>query len=198
MNGWRGCVGTVRRLVWPGRNHLVRGSDRLEAWLLVTLLCGIAAVFPLAAIAGRAACAQQLAESARQVRSAHPTSATLLADAPPPVALGEGIGTMPSVVAVSARWPAPDGATRTGIVDAGPGSRAGTTVTVWTSATGDPVAAPASSTTALTKGIMTGILVWFAVAAWLAVCYASTRRLIEQHRLAAWERAWSTFDEKRC
>lgn len=188
--------GRRARLRWlvrgwlPDRNPLRRGSDRMEVVLLGVLLLLFLAVAPVAALrAGHwAATARQPAGGAGA--QPHPVPAVLLQRAPvPPHSLFRG-STEPMV---RARWAAPDGGARTGLVDAPAGTPAGHTVWIWTTASGRVVTAPPTVRDKAISETLAALFVVVAVGVVLATAGLAGHQLLDRRRLAAWDLGWSAI-----
>ncbi len=111
------------------RNPLRRGSDRAETVVLAALLAAFLAIAPFAAhAAGSWAYATSAREAQAQRAALRQVPATLL-QAPSHVTSYPGAGYVSLVV--DARWRAPDGQVRTGILFPPFGATAGSTVPVW-------------------------------------------------------------------
>ncbi len=116
-------------------NPLRRGTDRAEAWIRLSVVVMFLVVGPLAAIAvGHWASDSGAAAARAQAAAEHRMRAVLLANAPAassyPI-VGSSVDAW-----VRARWTAPDGTLRAGEVQAAAGARAGSTVIVWSDASG--------------------------------------------------------------
>jgi hypothetical protein len=184
MSRWLAAVAAratrVVRGLWPGRNPLRRAVDRVEGVMVGALAVAFLAGAPLATVAAYG----YGAHTARVQQAAwHQVPAVLLAAAP---ATGY-TGYQPEV---RARWRAPGGARRTGTVPVPPGTRAGSTVRVWTDAAGRPadpalqllqVKGRAALAATLAPALLGGVL----LAAGLL-----GRHLLGRRRLAAWEAQW--------
>ncbi|MGW2566310.1 Rv1733c family protein [Streptomyces sp. NPDC001537] len=171
------------------RNPLRRRADAVEAWVvlgtwLVTLLVGVLAglVTTRSVEDGLARervewqqVAARLTERAPGSASDHP--ATFSGDR----------------VWGNVRWTAPDGTTHTGQVRVGPGSSAGTAVTVWTDLQGHLVSRPATAAQAQLRSALIGALVGMAAA---AVPFVGGRVLcgrLERRRMSQWDTEWARF-----
>jgi hypothetical protein len=183
-----GLAGLVRRWL-PDRNPLRRASDRVEAVMLAALLVAFLAGAPLAALAAGhweagAMLRAQRAEAAAMQR----VPAVLTQDAPVPVhVMFQGA---PAPLA-RAKWTAPDGAARTGMVNAPAGSRAGRTVMVWTDRSGRLAGAPLQGTDVTIRAGLVALLAVVAVGLLLAMAGSAFRRALDRQRLAAWDGGWS-------
>ena len=176
---------------WLGfdRNPLRRGSDRIEAALRLVLVILLAAAVPIAAvIAGQQADHLALRHAQAQRAADHLVTAVLLKDAP-------ASGTPDPYTSVQtawvpARWKPPAKPARTGVVLAMAGAHKGSTVRIWTNASGAVTDPP------LDHRDITG-QVWVAV---MATCLVSVlalftvaalaRRALDRRRLSAWEAEW--------
>jgi hypothetical protein len=170
------------------RNPLRRGSDRAETVVLGALLAAFLAAAPFAAHAAGswvyATCARE-AQAQRAVLRQVP--ATLL-QAPPKVTALPGAGVIP--LGVDARWRAPDGQVRTGLLFAPAGQTAGSTVLVWVDHAGRLADSPLGHAQLATRAqlgeeVAVGVLaITLAVIGWLA------RRALDRRRMAAWDADW--------
>ena len=167
------------------RNPLRRGTDRAETVILAALLAAFLGGAPFAAQAtatwSNTAFLRQLHT---QQATVHQVRATLL-EAP---VRGGGYAAVLASQA-DARWTAPDGHAQTGLITAPPQARAGSTVLIWTSQSGNPVTplqrGDISQQDALAAAAAVTVLaVLLLLAAWTA------RRALNRRRLAAWDAAW--------
>lgn len=181
------------RRLRTGRNPLARVSDRLEAALLITVCSGLALAIPLGAVVGQWSFSRQVVASARTSLSGHYTTATVLHDTPQPVVLSEGVGAVISTTSAPVRWTAADGTEHTGQAGVPSGSRAGTPVALWISATGDPAAPPTSTADAATKGAIAGLFTWLGTSGLLLLAGVVARLILDRRRLAGWDRAWAAY-----
>ena len=188
---WRTCwLGRLVRGLRPDRNPLRRRTDRAEAAIAAGLLAAFLAGAPLAAVtAGHWTHAASVRTQHAQQAASYRVPAVLQQNVPGPVYTEYGT----SQDVVRARWSAPDGSTRVGYVGVPAAARAGTTVTVWTDASGrltDPPLQPAqvahqAALAAMTAPLIPAILL---LAVWKLARWALDRR-----RLAAWDNDWRAF-----
>jgi hypothetical protein len=170
----------VVRGLWPDRNPLRRGLDRVEGVIVGGLAVAFLAGAPLVTVAAygygaHVAHAQQAAW--------YQVSAVLLATAP-----SDGYtGYQPDV---RARWTAPDGARRTGTVPAPPGSRAGSTVRVWIDAAGRPANLPLQHWQIKGQAALAAILAPVFLGEALLAAGLLAHHLLGRRRLAAWDAEW--------
>jgi predicted PurR-regulated permease PerM len=179
----------VRRLAsqlgWD-RNPLRRRVDRAEAAVMTALLAVFLIGAPVlmivaARVTDSAGTRQQHAERAwREV------PATLLQTAANQADPSYGWGG----VWVSARWRAPDGQRRTGLVAVGPAAVAGQHVPVWVDAAGRLTSSPLSSYDVWGNVVLAAVTVPIVLAVALSVVVGCVRIVLNRRRLAGWDRAW--------
>jgi len=172
----------------PDRNPLRRGTDRLETCLLVGLFAVIAVVTPFAArLVGHASYAAGLQARQEQLANRHQVQAALTKDAGP--VSGYSIS---AYVLTPATWTSVTGVRRSGEVPAEPGSREGTSISVWTDGNGYLDSPPldvsevASQADAATVGVIVASGVVYIVGA------AAIKQLLNRRRMAAWDADWVT------
>lgn len=183
----RGRLGRLARRWRPDRNPLRRASDRAEALLLAALLLLFLAVAPVVAVTARG-WAAAAGRPAAGTGTAHHVTAVLLRNAPVlPRPMFQGS----EVPMVLARWVAPDGTARTGMVYARGGTPAGQTVETWINASGQGVNAPPSARDKAISETLVALLAVVAVGLVLVGAGLAGHRLIERRRLAAWDVSWS-------
>jgi hypothetical protein len=169
-------------------NPLRRASDRLEACLLGGLFAASLAAAPFAAQAAfhwayagalRAGHAQEAARHQVRAELVQPAAGSTVTDS---------YGTQ---VAAQARWTSVTGVVRTGEVMARAGSPEGTTLTVWTDASGALASPPPQPGQASAQadeaagGAVAGIGVLYLGGA------AVVRLVLHRRRMAAWEADWT-------
>lgn len=188
MNGMRflhRSVAIARGAGW-GRNSLRRRTDRIESVGVLAAVVIAAASIPVATAVGTATYHRGLAVSARQTAAAVATEAVLLDDAPVLIGSGGPAGT----VSVPGRWTTPDGARRVGMVQAAESARAGSTVRIWTDATGALIRPPLSPDQAWTRGGFTTICLLFGVFSALALGLLVLRWKLDRARDAELDAEW--------
>ena len=177
-----------RRLwgLWPDRNPLRRGCDRVEAAILAGLVAAFVLGGPLAALAaGRWAYESALRAEHADQAARHQVAAILLTTAEAwPLATAH------------ARWTAPDGAWRSGWVPAPPGAPAGTRVRVWVDAAWRPAEPPLRHAQVEGRAVMAATAAITALAMLLGGAGFFARRVADQRRLAAWDAAWRAAGPK--
>jgi hypothetical protein len=177
---------TVRlaRLV-IGPNRLRRPCDRLEG-LLVMLL---AAAFLVAVAAAPVFCERRYQSQRANAAQLHPATAVLTQSGP-------SESYMTSVGEAAARWRAPDGQQRKGMLTtlAAPGisgAAAGSRVQVWLTDSGQPEAPPVSAFESMFSSIVLAMGAVLGAAIVLLSSYWLGRLALDRRRLAEWASEWS-------
>ncbi len=176
------------RGLWPDHNPLRRASDRAEAGILAGLALGFLLGAPLIAVAvWQLAFATVFTTTDAEHAGWHPVPARLLAAAP------QSYG---YTVTAPARWHTPGGAERSGRIPVSPGTRAGTTVTIWAGPAGLLSRSPTSPFQGALQAYVTAAM---AVPCWGMVLLCAgvlSRRLLDARRLAAWDADWQAMDRR--
>jgi hypothetical protein len=176
-------LGRLLRGHRPDRNPLRRGSDRAETAMLGLLLAAFLAGAPFAAhLAGSWTYAMSARQAQAQQATVRQVSATLLQSAPSNFS---GYGSQ-----ANARWKAPDGQMRTGPVFVPDGSAAGSTVMVWVTTTGQLTEPPLQRSQITGRTELSEALAVAVLAVTLCTAGLVGRRLLDRHRLAAWDAEW--------
>jgi hypothetical protein len=187
MPGMRSLRRLVRGLR-PDHNPLRRRSDRAEAAIVAGLLAALLAGAPAAAItAGQWVCAAGVRAEHAQQAGRHQVTAVLLETAP---GVGAAVPGLAPRVQVQARWTAPDGTARTGQITVTGGMAAGSSVQVWTDASGRLQDPPLRHGTVVVLAVVTAIWVFVLVGLLLLGTWRVARRSLDRRRLAAWESDW--------
>jgi Protein of unknown function (DUF3592) len=175
----------ARRLGWD-RNPLRRPADRMEAAVVTGLLAGFLLAAPvLGVIAGRLADHAALREQQIE-RTWRQVPATLLESAASQAAVSES----PDRAWVTARWTAPGGQRRTGVITVRSPARAGQRVRVWVDPSGQ-LTTPPSGRENTAVDVAFGVLSVTAVLACsLVLAGGCVRLILNRRRLADWESAW--------
>lgn len=168
-------------------NPLRRRSDVIEGWLLPLTVVTFLFLGPL--VAGLIGLRVQADNAAAQraERSWHQVPAVLLTAAPGPMMSDNGANAW--LVWTRARW-VTDGRTRTGIVPAPSGTRAGATVRVWLDRTGAVRVPPLTAARADDRIVVAMAFALAALAVFLAGLALVIRAILDRRRLAGWEAAW--------
>lgn len=170
------------------RNPLRRRIDRVEAGVLA----GLIVVFLLGApvlVAGAGHLARGAGLRALRTQATwSQVSATVPRAAPNQ---SESSGQLDTVL-LQARWTAPDGQSRSGLITTSPGVVVGNTARIWVSRSGSPTGEPRERSELLgwTPIAEVGTAIVLALIFFLAV--RLQRWLFERSRLACWHRAWRT------
>jgi hypothetical protein len=179
----------MARLV-VGRNPLRRHSDQIEGVALIVLTAAFLAAACGAALLGLSFCRSQDAAAARL----HPAVAVL--------SQGDPVSdTLAPSGQVLARWRAPDGQQRSGLLDTvtAPGitgKPAGARVRVWVDEAGQPVQPPSGPVMVAITAVIAGIGALGGAAIVLSLCYLLCRRELDRRRLAGWEASWARVGPK--
>jgi hypothetical protein len=91
---------------------------------------------------------------------------------------------------VQARWLVNGSVERVGSIAAHPGDRAGGSVPIWLTNSGELTAPPITSADARTNGVLVAALVWVSVAMALAALFRISRWLLDRRRVAQWDQEW--------
>lgn len=181
------------RRVHPGRNPLVRPSDRVESWVLLLALLVPLLALPFAAALGSDTYARQTQDARVQASTRHQATAVLVEDAPPPDPTANPGGSGQRVMA-AAQWRLPDGGLRTGDIVVDTGTPAGTEVSIWLDARGAPVTAPLTPGTVAWNAVAVAVTAWLGVVLVSALGYVLTRRLLDRRRYARWQHEWTRLE----
>jgi hypothetical protein len=190
MKGARTRLVRIVRGLRPDRNPLRRALDRAE----VAIAAGLVLVFLVAApllsltVSHWARNTAQHAELVERATSRE-VRAVLLHSAPAPILADRAISDM---AAEPARWTAAHGLVRTGQVLVPGGTRAGTTLLVWTDLQGRLTSPPLMPSQVGDQTALAALLTPAALALALAAGWLVIRRTLNARRLAWWEAQWST------
>ena len=169
------------------RNELRRPSERVEAVLVAILLAAfVAAVVVAALLAARVYRSEQANAAGLQ-----PTVAVLA-----PHAVPTATQLLDQSGSVAASWRLADGATRSGLLNAGMVPDVdrlppGTSVRVWLDRAGLPVPPPQSTQGMVLGAAMAGLTVVAGAVSVLVTVYLLGRRGLDRRRLANWSSAWA-------
>jgi hypothetical protein len=177
----------LQRSLGLDRNPLRRPIDRIEA----LVRCGLVALFltcgPLLAayVAGRVESASQLA--GRTQAALHRVTALVLKEMPGP----NGCAHWPCGESdVLARWTAPGGLVRTGVITVNSGAAVGSRLAVWLNGRGQLAGPPASRALVIGEAAAAGAGSLGAVALACAFGAKGTGRALQRRKLAHWEADW--------
>lgn len=183
-------AGRLARRLGLDANPLRRPSDKVEAFIRLGLLLLFLIGGPLATIgAGHWMKNADRREERAQAQAEHRVRAVLLQNASSFAVYGEYLATW-----VPARWAAPGGSSRTGAVSAAPGARAGSTVTIWTTASGQLADPPRSQDQITGQLILCNALTPAVLAMMLLGLARLSRQMLDRQRVAKWDAAWSAVE----
>jgi hypothetical protein len=169
-------------------NPLQRDVDRIESAIAAGLVIAFLVAAPLLGIvavrvAGAAAARERQAESGwRQVTAVLQQSA---------IAGQIGVDGDFETAWVSARWQAPDGARRHGLVAVDLSAKAGQRMTVWVTPAGQLMHPRLTGAQVLEWEATGAFMAPLGLAALLAVAGGIVRVLANRRRMAGWTRAWA-------
>jgi hypothetical protein len=180
--------GWLRGLV-PDRNPLRRRCDRVEAAILAGLLALFLIGGPLAGlVAGRWAYDNGQAAKHGELAAWRQVPAVLLTTASQQPVWFEATA--------RARWTAPDGVERTGLIPAPNGSAAGTTIKVWVSMAGWLRGPPLQPSQVDGQTVQAVLLALYILVVVLLCAGLVAHRVIDRRRMAAWDTEWRAIGPK--
>jgi hypothetical protein len=180
----------LHRIVVGDDNPLRRYVDKLESAVAVSLVIAFLVAAPLLAIVsvravGAAGAREQRAESQWQ-----PVNAVLTQSA------GAGLIGLDGewdTSWVTAKWTAPDGAHRSGIIPVQLNAKAGQPLTVWVTSAGELTPPKLTNAAVVDREITVAIAVSAGLALLLWVAALAVRVLANRRRMAAWTKAWEAI-----
>ena len=192
MRRWRTArgswLGRVLRLHRLDRNPLRRWPDRAETAVLGLLIAAFAAGAPFAAhAAGSLTHAISATEQQSQGAALHQVPATLLQAAPNWGRYADLPGAAPGT---KARWRAPDGQVRTGLVDAPSGAAKGSIMMIWVSQAGQPADFPQQASQVVARAAFAEMLTVAGLALAAIIVGSVALRALDRRRMAAWDVDW--------
>ncbi|BBZ17934.1 Rv1733c family protein [Mycolicibacterium gadium] len=167
-----------------GRNPLVRGNERIQAWgaLLAVLVTVLA--LPVAAAIGTSVYDVRVRFYAEEAKHRHAVTATALENST--VSVGPGPADVSFLVRAS--WTAA-GSDHVDVVEWADEATAGDHSDIWVDdITGEPVDAPAQPSRAVADAAGVALSVWFAVMAITASTAYLIRLRMSHHRHLQWDR----------
>ena len=182
------CDRWLARLSWTlqGRgNPLRRPVDRTEARLIAGLLVIFLITSPLVAVATAHLAYGASLRALHAQRSWREVTATLVQKVTD--TSGSTGGWAP---VAAAKWTAPDGRTRHGIIAVDGSAQAGQHVTIWVDGTGQPAMSPQSRSSAVLSAVGTGLSAPVFLALLLILAGWIVRLILNRRRLADWENEW--------
>ncbi|MBM9504286.1 Rv1733c family protein [Actinacidiphila acididurans] len=179
---------SVRFWRWR-RNPLKRGSDRAEAWAVLTAGLLLVAGAPAA---GAATALNTMASAPEPPPGWHRTTAVLTHRAPPPTVTGT-LNTGSAPVQATVRWSGPDGAQHTGQAPARPAAPAGSTTTIWLDASGHLRPAPVDASVVQARAFAYGTAAFTGTALVSGGGLSLVRHALARQRAAALDHEWARF-----
>jgi hypothetical protein len=176
----------VRRLGLDG-NPLRRRTDRAAVCLAALLLAMFLIGAPVLSIAAIGWAGGTGATGPQAARSWHQVSAVLRQAAPAPSFSRGVLG----FTLAQARWTAPDGRARAGLIPVSAGLAAGHTVPLWVDKAGLPTGPPPSHRAVLAREATAGVVATAALGIVLLSLASVGRWVLDRRRLAGWEAAWA-------
>ncbi|MFE6223972.1 hypothetical protein [Streptomyces sp. NPDC057854] len=184
--------------LWRWRhNPLRRTTDLVEAWVALVAAVLLCVAVPVAGWTAGSSAQHSLQRAVHaQQQGRVPTTARVLGPAPAPP--GASVSDRNAAEqrfrrAVTARWTAPDGTSRTGTVttsraDADPGD----TFPLWTDRAGRPVNAPLAGDTARAHAFVAGLTAALLAGLGVELLRRLVMRRLVMRRHARLDRAWAT------
>jgi hypothetical protein len=180
----------LHRIVIGDDNPLRRYVDKLESAIAVSLVIAFLVAAPLLAIVsvravGAAGVREQGAESKWR-----PVGAVLTQSA------GAGLVGLDGewdTSWVTAKWTAPDGARRSGIIPVQLNAKAGQRMTVWVTSAGELTPPKLTNAALVDREITVAIAVLAGLALLLSMTAWAIRILANRRRIADWTKAWEAI-----
>jgi hypothetical protein len=185
----------LARLSWTlqGRgNPLRRPVDRKEARLIAGLMVIFLLAAPLVAVLGTRLSYAASVRDMHAQRSWREVTATLVENATDSSAT---TGDAWAPVA-EARWTAPDGHARHGILPVDGSARAGQHITIWVDGAGQPTMSPIPKIGAVLSAATIGLAAPSFLALLLILAGWIVRLALNRRRLADWESEWNTVEPR--
>lgn len=173
----------------PGPARLRRPSHTVERVSRVVLLLVLLLSVPVALVAGTAVRSDLAALAEQQVGQRTQATAVVTADAEAPA------DTPPRTrVPVPARWTSPEGVVVTGTVPARPTTRAGDTLTIWTTADGRRADEPMTAAEVRRSTLVLVGVGWAGGLGAAVLLHVALCRLLDRRRDRQWTREWARVE----
>jgi len=188
------CDRWLARLSWTLQgqgNPLRRPVDRKEARLIAGLLVIFLLAGPLVAALGAHLSYAASLRAMRAQRSWREVTATLVENA---TDLSATSGAW--APAAEARWTAPDGRARHGVLAVDGSARAGQHITIWVDGAGQPTLSPTPRIGAVLSAVTVGLSAPAFLALLLILAGCLVRLALNRRRLADWESEWNTVEPR--
>lgn len=177
---------------WLGldRNPLRRRCDRVEAVIRLAAVLGVAVAVVLGVMLGMREYGNGLKTEAQQARARHQVVATLTGEVTTPRLSVAGA----AVGHAQATWLAPDGTTKSGVIEVSPSRHTGETVRIWTDGHGVITPRPQDRETTVVAALTVGTGVPLAAVAILALLVTSVRLVNQRRARRVWEAQWTVVE----
>jgi hypothetical protein len=169
-----------------GRNPLVRGSDRAEAFLLLLAFVSVLVITPVAGAIGTAVHESHSRLYADQARARQPVAATVTGN-PTSTIQAESV-----VIVAPVHWRV-DGVDHAGELEVASAPKAGDRVQVWVDRSGHQVGPAPATSLAGTDALVAAAGFWLGMVASVAGLTALLRAGLARRRDSAWEREWQVL-----
>lgn len=169
-----------------GRNPLVRGSDRAEAFLLVLAFVSVLVITPVAGAIGTAVHESHSRMYADQARARQAVAATVTGN---PTSTIQATSV---VIVAPVHWRV-DGVDHTGKLEVARAPKVGDRVQVWVDRSGNQVGPPPATSQGGTDALVVGAGFWLGMVASVAGLTVLLRAGLARRRDSAWEREWQVL-----
>lgn len=178
---------------WLGldRNPLRRRSDRIEVVLRLAFLILLAAAVPLVTIMTGRAVGHLAIREARAARASDQLVTAVLTEAAPKA--GQDPYSSVQTTSVPARWTAPDGSPRSGMVLASYGAAKGSTVQTWIDRSGEATSPPPTQTDIDGDVSIAVALTAMVLTVTLLGAHVLARHALDRRRFSAWDAEWRSI-----
>jgi hypothetical protein len=184
-------VSGIARRLGIDRNPLRRPTDRIETWLTAVVLVAAIGLGPVLAWHAAAGVYSTTAASATQDQRERFQVTAVLQEDTNYSTYDDGVQLQQAPV--PARWTAPDGTPRTGLVVPTAAVSAGTSIVIETDANGTPLP-PAVGQDHNVNALLTALLVLAGVAAVASLLIILLRHYLDKIRMGRWQRDWLLFE----
>jgi hypothetical protein len=177
----------LRRIVAGDDNPLRRYVDRLESAVIASLVISFLIAAPLLAIFAAREVGIAGAREERAQQAWRPVTAVLEQSGSAGLV---GLDGEWDTSWVTAKWTAPDGAHRSGLVAVALNARAGQRLQLWVTPAGQLTHPPLTTPQVRERQVMAGIAAAAVLAVVLSIAATAARVLANRRRMAAWGKAW--------
>ncbi|WP_441961215.1 Rv1733c family protein [Mycolicibacterium houstonense] len=162
-----------------GRNPLVRGADRLEAWAVILAAVVAVSVIPQAIDVGQNTYDTVVRTAETQAQTRTQVEATVVADTTPTPMTED----RSSIVDIT--WTAND-SSHTGSVQSSRLYEVGDTIPIWVDQTGRRVPAPISADSAGSYAAAAAVAAWLGAAVLCGLVLVAIRAVLDRRRARSW------------